>query len=116
MKEFPVWTSDGEAVYVDCHLDDDDPTDPGCAYIRNEHLLAGVRTVSYGGKPVIATMYYVEDPKTGVFIHQGVVTGSLPDESFAIEIAGKITHAEDRPIPRSRHGHREARVRLANPT
>ena len=116
MKEFPVWTNDGEAVYVDRHLDDDDPADPGCTYVRNGHLLAGMRPISYGGKLLIATMYYVQDPQTEVFMHQGVVTGGLPDESFAIEIAGKITHAEDRAIPRSRHGHRETRVRLGSPT
>ena len=115
MNEFVVWTTDGEAVHVDQHLDAEDPSDPACTYVRNGHLLAGMRTIVYGDKLMIATTYYVEDPQTGVFMHQGVVTGGLPDENFTIEVAGKIVHAEDRAIPRSQYGHRETRICLGNP-
>ena len=85
-----VFTEEGEAIEVNKHLDDLDPHDGNCTYIRHGNLLVGVRKATTPAYPMIVSTYYVLDPQTDIFMFEGMTTAEMPDYSLIVKVLGQI--------------------------
>ncbi len=93
-----VFTEDGEAIEVNRHLDDLDPHDGNCTYIRHEHLVIGVRKGNTPTYPMIISTHYVLDPQTDIFMLQGMTTAEMPDYSLIVKVLGEVEWAKTVPL------------------
>lgn len=92
---FEVITTDKERVRIK-HLLVGDKWHPNLAtYTRNKHVLQSMRAVNTPNRTLIVSCYYILDPKTNVFIFQGMASAELSGFEFRVEVVGNITHLDE---------------------